>query len=67
MFIGLACAVFILNTSFLAWIFRTGGTNDDISVVYEASYNMTEEVNISIYLLINIPSSALLSASNHCM
>jgi hypothetical protein len=67
MFMGLACAVFILNTSFLAWIVGTRGTNDGVSILYEASCDMTKKVDIGIHLLINILSSALLSASNYCM
>jgi hypothetical protein len=67
MFVGLACAVFILNTGLLTWIVRTRGTNDGVGILYEASCDMTEKVNIGIHLLINILSSALLSASNYCM
>jgi hypothetical protein len=67
MFVGLACAVFILNTGFLAWTVRTRGTNDGVGILYEASCDMTKKVNIGIHLPINILSSALLSASNYCM
>jgi hypothetical protein len=67
MSMGLACAVLILNTGFLAWILRTRGTNDGVGILYEASCDMTKKTSISIHLLINILSSALLSASNYCM
>ncbi|KAI4941554.1 hypothetical protein J4E91_010730 [Alternaria rosae] len=67
MFMGLACAVFIFNASFLAWIVRTGGTNNGLGIIYEASCDMTKKVDIGIHLLVNILSSALLSASNYCM
>jgi hypothetical protein len=67
MFMGLACAVFIVNTGILAWIVWTRGTNDGVDILYEASCDKTKKVNIGIHLLINILSSALLSASNYCM
>jgi hypothetical protein len=67
MFMGLACAVFIVNTGILVWIIRTRGTNDGVGILYEASCDKTKKINIGIHLLINILSSALLSASNYCM
>lgn len=66
-FVGLACAVLVINTGFLVWAIRTRGTRNGVGVLYEASCGTTKRANIGVHLLINVLSSALLGASNYCM
>jgi hypothetical protein len=66
-FVILACAVLVINTSFLARAISSTGISDGVGILYEASCEATKRANIGVHLVINILSSALLSASNYCM
>jgi hypothetical protein len=65
--VGLAAAVLVTNTAFLAWAISTRGTRNGTGTLYEASCDEMRKVNTGIHVLINILSTMLLGGSNYCM